>query len=110
VWTRTAIATLLILAPATARAEPNDQVEHATATAVIAAGATLLLKDTEHPTLYGFGIAIAAGLAKEAYDSRSGGTGWSWSDLGADAVGAAAGAGVTGLVIGPRFLGWRTTW
>jgi uncharacterized protein YfiM (DUF2279 family) len=104
------MAAVLILASATTRADSNDKAEHAGAAAVIASGATVILKDTEHPVLYGFGIAMVAGLAKEAYDSRSGGTGWSWSDLAADAAGAALGAGVTGLVIGPRFLGWRTTW
>ncbi|HVO47124.1 MAG TPA: hypothetical protein VMT29_12390, partial [Steroidobacteraceae bacterium] len=100
----------LLLASTTARAEQSDKVEHAAVSSVISSGATLLLKDTEHPVLYAFGLTMLAGFAKEAYDSRSGGTGWSWSDLGADAVGAALGAGVTGLIIGPRFLGWRTTW
>lgn len=38
------------------------------------------------------GLALGAGVAKEAWDSRPGGTGWDWMDLAADAAGALCGA------------------
>ena len=37
------------------------------------------------------GLALFAGVAKEAWDSRPGGTGWDWLDLVADAAGAVCG-------------------
>lgn len=36
-------------------------------------------------------VALTAGVAKEAWDSRPGGTGWDWMDLAADAAGAVCG-------------------
>ncbi|ADP09867.1 MULTISPECIES: YfiM family lipoprotein [Erwinia] len=41
----------------------------------------------------GFGVlfSISLGVAKELYDSRAGGTGWSWKDLSWDVAGAATG-------------------
>ncbi len=41
---------------------------------------------------WGVGLALGAGVAKEAWDSRPGGTGWDWMDLVADAAGAVCGA------------------
>lgn len=41
----------------------------------------------------GFGVlfSISLGAAKELYDSRAGGTGWSWKDFSWDLAGAATG-------------------
>ncbi|MBA5603160.1 YfiM family lipoprotein [Pectobacterium aroidearum] len=41
----------------------------------------------------GFGVllSISLGMAKELYDSREGGTGWSWQDLVWDVAGATTG-------------------
>lgn len=39
----------------------------------------------------GAGVSLAAGVAKEVWDSRPGGTGWDWMDLDADAAGALCG-------------------
>lgn len=40
---------------------------------------------------WGVVLALGAGVAKEAWDSRPGGTGWDWMDLVADAAGAVCG-------------------
>lgn len=41
----------------------------------------------------GFGVmfSLSLGAAKELYDSREGGTGWSWKDFAWDVAGAATG-------------------
>ena len=43
---------------------------------------------------WGIGASVAAGVGKEAYDSRPGGTGWDWMDLLADGAGT-----VVGLIV-----------
>jgi putative lipoprotein len=40
---------------------------------------------------WGVAASVAAGVGKEAYDSRPGGTGWDWMDIAADGVGTAVG-------------------
>ena len=40
---------------------------------------------------FGLTFAISLGAAKELYDSREGGTGWSWKDFSWDLAGAATG-------------------
>lgn len=46
-----------------------------------------------HSSIFlGFAGSIAAGVAKEAWDSRPGGTGFSWYDLSASSLGALAGS------------------
>ncbi len=40
---------------------------------------------------WGVVASVAAGVGKEAYDSRPGGTGWDWMDLLADGVGTVVG-------------------
>ncbi|MEM6048957.1 YfiM family lipoprotein [Erwinia sp. P7711] len=40
---------------------------------------------------FGLMFAISLGAAKELYDSRQGGTGWSWKDFSWDIAGAATG-------------------
>ncbi len=39
----------------------------------------------------GFAFSISLGAAKEAFDSRAAGTGWSWKDFAWDVAGAATG-------------------
>lgn len=45
----------------------------------------------EHSGSFGVLFAIDIGAAKELYDSREGGTGWSWKDFSWDIAGAATG-------------------
>lgn len=97
----------ILLLPLAAHAVEPDKAKHAGVSAAIAAALTVACRDTEHPVLYALMGTLGVGLAKELYDSRSGGSGFSRADLGADAVGAAVGAGTTGLIIGPAFLGWQ---
>ena len=40
---------------------------------------------------WGVMASVAAGVGKEAYDSRPGGTGWDWMDIAADGAGTVAG-------------------
>ncbi|MFU9138890.1 YfiM family lipoprotein [Erwinia tasmaniensis] len=44
-----------------------------------------------HSDSFGLMFALSLGAAKELYDSREGGTGWSWKDFSWDIAGAAAG-------------------
>ncbi|AUX94516.1 YfiM family lipoprotein [Mixta gaviniae] len=44
-----------------------------------------------HSNSFGLMFAFSLGAAKELYDSRSAGSGWSWKDLGWDIAGAATG-------------------
>jgi len=41
---------------------------------------------------WGIVASVAAGVGKEAYDSRPGGTGWDWWDIAADGVGTSVGS------------------
>jgi len=41
-----------------------------------------------------FGTVMAVGASKEFWDTRPGGTGFSWKDMTADAAGAALGVGL----------------
>jgi hypothetical protein len=50
-----------------------------------------VLKDSEYPILYPLLIGAGIGLAKEVYDSRSGGSGFSKQDLLADSIGITIG-------------------
>lgn len=40
---------------------------------------------------FGLLFSLSLGVGKELYDSRAGGTGWSWKDLAWDVAGASAG-------------------
>ncbi len=44
-----------------------------------------------HSGSFGLMFAISLGAAKELYDSRASGTGWSWKDFSWDLAGAATG-------------------
>lgn len=47
-----------------------------------------------HGRTIGFAFSLSLGAAKEAYDSRAAGSGWSWKDFAWDGLGAAAGYGL----------------
>ena len=51
------------------------------------------------------GVAMLPGLAKEIYDMRRGGSGFSGKDLGADLLGALAGMAFHGVVIRQGYVG-----
>lgn len=106
---RTLVAAVLLCASATASAEDNLAV-HAGASAAIASALTIAFKDTKEPVLYAIAVTMALGVAKELYDSGPGDGRFSGEDLAADLLGATMGAGVTGMVITPRFVGYRATW
>lgn len=73
----------------------DDKNKHFAGSAVMGLVATAAFKDSEHPVLYPFAAALAVGIAKEVYDEvKSGGSGFSYKDLAADALGAALGVSV----------------
>ncbi len=78
----------------------RDKFLHLGASAALAAGASSAayaagMNDTAIAA--GGGVSLAAGLAKETFDVRVKGTGWSWKDLAWDALGACLGATAAGL-------------
>jgi len=48
---------------------------------------------------WGLGTALAAGLAKEVYDSRDGGSGFNGNDMMANALGGALGGGAGTVLV-----------
>ncbi len=79
-----------------------DKAKHFAVCTVLAGagygGGALLFEAPSARWLTGAGLAMGAGLGKELYDTRSGGTGFSVKDLAWDAVGTATGLGVAYLV------------
>ena len=80
----------------------EDKAKHFAACFTLAGagygGGALLFEEPGARWLTGAGLAMGAGLGKELYDSRRGGTGFSLKDLAWDAVGTATGLGVAYLV------------
>lgn len=73
----------------------DDKNKHFAGSAVMGLVATAAFKDSEHPVLYPFTAALAVGLAKEIRDEVSPvGSGFSYKDLAADALGSALGVSV----------------
>lgn len=105
----TVLAAALLCASANASAD-DDLAVHAGASAAIASALTIAFRDTREPVLYAIAATVAVGLAKELYDSGPGDGKFSGADLAADLLGATLGAGVTGVIITPRFVGYRGTW
>lgn len=68
----------------------SDKLYHFLGSAAIVALATLLLVEG-WGTLIGIGLAAGLSVGKEFYDEKYG-TGWSWNDLYADALGISIGA------------------
>ena len=71
----------------------TDKVLHVSATGFISMMATCLA-DEDVAIATGAASGFGAGLAKEAYDSRSGGSGFSGEDLLADGIGAGVGTAI----------------
>ena len=74
----------------------DDKQQHMKGTAVIAFMSSVVANELGYTVNQSFWIgvasALAVGLAKETYDSRSGGTGFSGQDMVADAIGGTLGA------------------
>ena len=71
--------------------DEQDKQKHIFVETVITGASAIALKDSEHPILYPLLIGAGVGLAKEVYDSRSGGSGFSKQDLLADPIGITIG-------------------
>jgi putative lipoprotein len=73
----------------------KDKAQHFVASAVLAAGGAAYgdHQNWSEAQSRNFGLLFSIGLggAKELYDSREGGTGWSWKDFIWDVAGAATG-------------------
>lgn len=70
----------------------TDKLEHFVVSAGLGAIGAYLARDTEHPVLYGAGLGLIPGLAKEVFDGTCRAGGFSYKDLTADALGALTGA------------------
>lgn len=85
-----------------------DKNDHAVIGLAIGAAATFQTRDP----WAGFGLAVAAGAAKEAID-RAGGGACSWQDFAVTALAGLAGAQLGGLAIvhlqGQTLIRYRTT-
>lgn len=99
----------LILAWASAAAAEDswtgaDKPKHIAASA-ISAVVTEALFDKHLAPLERFGVAMIPGVAKELFDMRKGGSGFSGKDLVVDAIGVGLGMGFYGIVIRPNYIG-----
>lgn len=81
-----------------AQAIGPDKYKHAAVSAGLGLAAAAQIADPWRA----WGVAMLPGLAKEVYDSRKGGTGFSLPDMAANAIGAYVGVKVAGLIITPR--------
>ncbi|QAV23968.1 YfiM family lipoprotein [Proteus hauseri] len=74
----------------------KDKAQHFLFSMATAAGANAYADHQNYGhregLLIGLSFSIALGAAKELYDSRPEGTGWSWHDFAYDIAGAAAGS------------------
>jgi putative lipoprotein len=101
-------AALIVCAAAAQPAQADsfttpDKAAHLAGSAMLGAVATIITDNDQAA----FALALAPGFAKEVYDSRRGGTGFSWRDLAADALGAYIGVKFGGLIIRPNFIGYQ---
>ncbi|TCL04409.1 MULTISPECIES: YfiM family lipoprotein [Sodalis] len=73
----------------------QDKTVHFAASAALAmAGGAVAEHQNASPARsrnIGFAFSISLGAAKEGFDSRAAGTGWSWKDFAWDVAGAATG-------------------
>lgn len=79
----------------------TDKLEHFAVSAPFGALGAYLMRDTEHPVIYGTLIGTVPGLMKETFDGTCPTDGFSYKDLTADAVGALTGA---------LLSNWAITW
>lgn len=93
--------------PSTPSAEyRGNATAHVLGYTAVSAVMTTALKDTAHPVLYAFAGTVALAAAQEVarsgpFDSRN---------MRYNILGAALGSVGTGIVVGPRFLGWKAVW
>jgi putative lipoprotein len=73
----------------------KDKAEHFIGSAVLAAAGTAYGDhqgwNEARSRSFGLMFSVGLGAAKELYDSREGGSGWSWKDFSWDIAGAAVG-------------------
>jgi len=73
----------------------KDKAQHYVASALLAAAGSEIAhhqqQDNTQNLRFGLMFSLSFGAAKELYDSRAAGSGWSWKDLAWDAAGAASG-------------------
>ncbi|MDN3921502.1 hypothetical protein [Roseateles violae] len=87
----------VLFAPPLGQAQPvigRDKYMHAGVSVALGAAARSQISDP----LKAWAWAMAPGLAKEVYDARRGGTGFSVADLVADGIGAYVGVQLGGLL------------
>ncbi|ARX35773.1 MULTISPECIES: YfiM family lipoprotein [Proteus] len=74
----------------------KDKAQHFLFSMVASAGANAYAAHQNYSyregLVIGLSFSISLGVAKELYDSRPQGTGWSWHDFAYDVAGAAAGS------------------
>ncbi|WP_342639589.1 YfiM family lipoprotein [Proteus faecis] len=74
----------------------KDKAQHFLFSMVASAGANAYAEHQNYGhregLLIGLSVSISLGVAKELYDSRPEGTGWSWHDFTYDVAGAVAGS------------------
>lgn len=73
----------------------KDKAEHFVSSAILSSAGSAW-GDKQHwnegrSARFGLMFALSLGAAKELYDSREGGSGWSWKDFSWDVAGAATG-------------------
>ncbi|WP_109483398.1 hypothetical protein [Paraburkholderia sp. C35] len=77
----------------------TDKLEHFAVSAPFGALGAYLMRDTEHPIVYGTLIGTLPGFAKEMIDGTCRTDGFSYKDLAADTLGALTGAALTHWMI-----------
>lgn len=81
-----------------------DKPKHVAASVVSAVVVESLFAQTLHPAQR-FGLAMLPGIAKELYDMRKGGSGFSGKDLVADALGVGLGMAGYHVIMRPNYVG-----
>ncbi|BDH44859.1 lipoprotein [Salmonella enterica subsp. enterica serovar Choleraesuis] len=73
----------------------RDKAEHFIASAVLSAAGNEYARhqgaSRDRSAAFGLMFSVSLGAAKEGWDSRPAGTGWSWKDFAWDVAGASAG-------------------
>jgi Predicted periplasmic lipoprotein len=79
----------------------KDKAEHFIASAALAAAGSEFAQhqhlNTRQSATYGLMFSVSLGAAKEGWDSRPSGSGWSWKDFSWDIAGAATGMALWNL-------------